>query len=299
MKQRIFGKAVVQLGAWGTSLYANDSACDLRGDYVEKLKSGKSNPEATQELLEEYQAVLEDPEEGALFWFALADTQWNYGRLLPEVKEKALYYLSRNEEQDRWAASGSKNFSAWQKTLLQLQEKLSSPQPKEKRVSPFRPYHCKWNLGDIFAYQLTSDYSKSLGYDRKYVAFRKVSEDTWYPMHVVPVIQIYLWMGDEIPTIDSLKELPVLPSFTKPQMVKDTPAKCLEKNLKLICESEKSIPKGNLVFVGNDLSEDIIPFQGHDHWTGYASIGWESSKYNHKFEHYVLDMYLAWKDQLK
>ena len=31
-----------------------------------------------------------DDEEEPSFWFALADTQWKYGRLLPEVKEKAI-----------------------------------------------------------------------------------------------------------------------------------------------------------------------------------------------------------------
>ena len=36
-----------------------------------------------------------DVEEEPLFWFALADTQWNYGRLLPEVKEQALAWLDK------------------------------------------------------------------------------------------------------------------------------------------------------------------------------------------------------------
>lgn len=33
--------------------------------------------------------LLEGEEDGPLFLFALADTQWKYGRLLPEVKEIA------------------------------------------------------------------------------------------------------------------------------------------------------------------------------------------------------------------
>ena len=77
----------MNMGAWGTSLYANDYASDIRGDYVDKLKRGKSNEEATQELIKANQEIMGDIEEEPLFWFALADTQWNYGRLLPEVKE--------------------------------------------------------------------------------------------------------------------------------------------------------------------------------------------------------------------
>ena len=37
-----------------------------------------------------------------------------------------------------------------------------------------------------------------------------------------------------------------------------------------------------------------MPFRGHNYWTGYRAVGWESSKYNTKFEHYVIDVYTAW-----
>ena len=31
-----------KMGTWGTGLYSNDSACDIRGDYIDKLKRGKN-----------------------------------------------------------------------------------------------------------------------------------------------------------------------------------------------------------------------------------------------------------------
>ena len=147
------------MGAWGTSLYANDCAGDIRGDYVDKLKRGKTNLEATRELLAENQEILADPEEAPLFWFALADTQWNYGRLLPEVKEKALLYLSREQEWERWKESGEKQLQAWKITLTKLREKLETTQPPEKRVSQYRLYRCQWQLGDVFAYRFTGSYA--------------------------------------------------------------------------------------------------------------------------------------------
>ena len=71
---------------------------------------------------------------------------------------------------------------------------------------------------------------------------------------------------------------------------------CILHKIKLISESEKAIPRNNLIFLGNLPGDDIIPFRGKDYWTGYQEVGWESSKYNTKFEHYVIDMYLAWCD---
>ena len=41
---------------------------------------------------------------------------------------------------------------------------------------------------------------------------------------------------------------------------------------------------------------DLIPFRGYEYWTGYPDIGLESSKYNHKIEHYIIDMYQAWTE---
>lgn len=41
------------MGTWGTSLYDNDSTSDIRGDFLDKLKRGKTNEEATRELVDE------------------------------------------------------------------------------------------------------------------------------------------------------------------------------------------------------------------------------------------------------
>ena len=67
--------------------------------------------------------------------------------------------------------------------------------------------------------------------------------------------------------------------------------------MKLISESEKVISKQNLRFLGNLPGNDFIPFRGHNYLTGYCAVGWESSKFNTKFEHHIIDMYLAWTDE--
>lgn len=269
------------MGVWGTSLYANDSTCDIRGDYVDKLKRGKSNEIATQELIEQSQSYINDTEDGPLFWFALADTQWNYGRLLSFVKEKALYFIPKEKELRRWDEAGKKAHDAWVQTLNKLEIKLNSPQPPEKKVSKYRFYECKWKLGDVFSYRLSGSYSEEKKLYGKYVLFRKVSEDTWWPGHIIPVVQIYNWMGDEIPRLDIIPTLSLLPMRLRP----------IGYQAKLISESEKSIPKDALSFIGNYSSDDLVPFRGHEYWTGYVPLAWESSKCNTKFEEYVINMY--------
>lgn len=94
------------MGAWGTSLYSDDFACDIRDDYVEKLRRGKTNEEATQEMIDENQSSVENTEDEATFWLALADTQWNYGRLLPDVKEKAMLFVNQDTMAECWSECG-------------------------------------------------------------------------------------------------------------------------------------------------------------------------------------------------
>lgn len=282
------------MGAWGTSLYANDTSCDIREEYVDKLKRGKTNEEATQELIEQNREIEGDVEEEPLFWFALADTQWNYGRLLPSVKERAMFFLERSEELDRWRDAGEKKLNAWIQTLTKLKEKLNTPMPKEKKISKYHFYQCEWNLGDVFAYRFCGEYSKEKNFRGKYVVFRKVSEDTYWPGHIVPVVQVYKWIGEEIPQLEKIKSKGLLIQNFMPVTLLYRPDMEQKYSIRLIATSAKEIPKDNLTFIGNLSGDDLIPFQGHDCLTDNMSVGWEEKGYNNSFEKFIIDRYLAW-----
>ena len=276
------------MGAWGTSLYANDSASDIRGDYVDRLRQGQSNEEVTQELIKMNQDIMGDVEEEPLFWFALADTQWNYGRLLPKVKEKTLFFLSQDGELQRWKESGEKQLNAWIKTLEKLKEKLLTPQPAEKKVYKYRLYQCKWNLGDVFAYQLNSEDSKEKGVFGKYIVFRKVSEDVLWPGHIVPSVNVYQWIGSDIPSLDEVKQMTLLPQKWLPVVYEKKPNKEKEYLFNLLTESERAIPKDKLKFIGNLPGNDFIPYRGPKYYSGNQGAFWN------QFEKKILKQYFAW-----
>lgn len=282
------------MGAWGTALYANDTTCDIRDDYIDKLKRGKNNEEATKELIEQNADIEGDSEEEPLFWYALADTQWNYGRLLPEVREKALFFLEQKSELERWQDEGGRELSLWVKSLKELKEKLNSPQPEKKKVSIYRFYQCPWKLGDVFAYQFCGDYSKENGFYGKYVFFRKVSEDTYWPGHIVPVVQVYKWISEDIPKVNEMKTKDLLIQNFMPATVTFKPDIERKYSIKLITTSKKMISEKNIIFIGNLPGDDLIAFQGHDYLSDYISVGWDGKGYNNSFEKYIIDRYLAW-----
>lgn len=83
------------------------------------------------------------------------------------------------------------------------------------------------------------------GFYEKYTVFRKVSEYSWWPGHIVPVVQVYKWVGDNVPSLDKLSSFGILPtSYDLDLSTEESPDGIL-----LISESDKAIPKDNLMFL--------------------------------------------------
>ena len=289
-------KGGVDMGAWNTSLYGNDTARDVKGDYVHKLRSGKSDQEAMEAMLVEYERTKDDEDEGPLFWLALADTQWEYGRLTEPVREKALQLLAQGVDQERWSEAGAEKLEAWNETCRALGEKLRSPQPPRKRIRPYKLYQCPWALGDVFAYRFSCVSSREKGFAGKYVVFRKVGEDTWWPGHRIPVVRLYRWIGENIPPLDQLAGYGLQEVGVYPTILLRYPDWAGEYSLGLITESAKDIPQENLTYLGNLPGEDLSLPPDELHTESYVdtTVGWDGSKYNRWFEEYVLKMYLLW-----
>jgi hypothetical protein len=69
------------MGTWGTALYSDDLAADLRADLRECFGDGLSPSAAVDKLISEYSSSLTDSDESPVFWLAIADTGWRFGRL--------------------------------------------------------------------------------------------------------------------------------------------------------------------------------------------------------------------------
>ncbi len=188
------------MGAWGTKLYQDDVAQDVKEQYKESLKKGKSNEEATQQVFDDYRPMLNDIDDGPVFWFALAETQWSLGRLLPEVKEQALACIDKGTDQARWERENPKKAPERKKILEDLRIKLNSPMPPMKKISQPKSYKCEWKIGDVYAYKLESDYAREKGVYGRYFLFQKIGETVCYPEHIIPVVWVKITDGDVLPS---------------------------------------------------------------------------------------------------
>lgn len=156
------------MGTWGTGLYQDDDTCDIKEEYLNYLRIGKTNEEALQEVISDNEEMIKDDETGPLFWLALADTQWKYGRLTNDIRDRALEVIYSGKDLERWKED-RKLFEKRKKVLEDLKQRLNTEQPTEKKVSKMKFERPNWKVGDVILYQLLNEDLKKHKYYQKYV----------------------------------------------------------------------------------------------------------------------------------
>lgn len=179
------------MGTWGTGIFDDDDAADVKEDYRDLVADGNSGEQATDILLNKWKSDLED----TVFWLALAATQWACGRLEDRVKSHALEIISSGADLNRWKEAGDNNALRKRTAVLErLRIQLSSQQRKQTKIR--KPYRSTtdWERGELIAYNLESG---------KRIIFRVlgVKEDKG---GAYPVCEILDWIGDSIPDLSEL-----------------------------------------------------------------------------------------------
>ena len=235
------------MGAWGVSILSDDYARDIIADYLEMLRKKNSPEDATKKLIERERTVF-GTEDEITFWAALAIKQWKLGELLPSVKEHALEALENDAEDDRWRDTKTKEARA--KAVEKIRQTLLSDPPPKKKVYGHRVYRCPWQLGDVFAYQFHDPIAKERGVEGKYIVFRKITETTSWPGNIEPVVEIYRWIGDTIPTLEAVQSLPTMPMKS---------AARLSPLVDIMTSSKREVPMEYLTYIGNIQDDSLFP----------------------------------------
>lgn len=263
------------MGAWGPGLYQNDTAKDVKSHFLDQLRWGKTAEQITNEMIGQFQEALLDSQDGMDFWCALADVQWDNGRLLSAVKEHAIACLTKEDMLLDWKEAPKKIVSKRRQTLEKLLEKLNTPQPPERRVSQYKLYQCPWNIGDVFALSVDRAFDPTCGSNEKKLLIEIIDFTEWHPGHRIPVV--YLKIAEDVGTpltTASYNEIPYLITRTNKverdflMFLKQTPGehskvdymlscmdeqdRFMEYRIGIITRSKRVIPK-DLQFVGNFL----------------------------------------------
>ncbi|HEY2584379.1 MAG TPA: hypothetical protein VGI81_01290 [Tepidisphaeraceae bacterium] len=190
------------MGTWGTAIFADDTAADVRDDYRDMIASGMSDAEAHAQVRDKYLDVSPEhrPHVEPLFWVALARTQWGLGRLEEETKNKAIDIIDSGSDVERWRDLGASTADLTKRACVldDLRERLTGPQPPRKSVRPRRKQVSRYQVGDVIRFTLSSG---------NCVLFRITSiyrdRDGEHP-----VAEILDWIGISLPAEAELATLP-------------------------------------------------------------------------------------------
>jgi hypothetical protein len=188
------------MGTWGTGIFSDDNAADLRDDYRDFIGDGLSSPEATDRLLAEWgSSISREPEYAATFWLALAVTQWKCGRLEDRVKANALAAIDGGSAMRPWLAG---KLERKRKSVLEaVRQQIESPQPPPRKIPKRIRAACEWEPTELIGYRLLSG---------DYIILRVV--------HLVsdkggvyPDCEPLDWQGKEFPPREIIDNLPIRP----------------------------------------------------------------------------------------
>lgn len=141
------------MGVWGTGIFDDDLAADVKDHFTTLISEGLDPVKATRQLKTDMAEVFGDGEETLVLWLSLAATQWKLGCLLDPVRNKAIRIIDSGKELKRWVDTGPGDVKRREKHLAKLKEKLLSPQPKPRKIRTRVRSSTSFQAGDIVRFQ--------------------------------------------------------------------------------------------------------------------------------------------------
>jgi hypothetical protein len=221
------------MGSWGTAIFSDDVAADVRADWREGILDRIPPEELTAKLINSYAAQADDPDDGVVFWLALAAAQHETGRLGPDVRETALDILDRGGDVIRWEEEDPGLAKQRQQGLDRLRVKLAGPQPAPKRLKRQVPHGVAFNVGDAVLL-------RSPGGKRAIVVVVG-HKPAWPKGTENPVVELLLWKDTgELPTREFMATAPPLHTDSEvPNPFRQGPAR-IRPNLFNVLTAQKA-----------------------------------------------------------
>jgi hypothetical protein len=140
------------VGAWGTAIFSDDLAADIRGDWRDHIGDGMSPEAATRQIVADYAAAIADAEESGVVWLALALSQWRTGRAVSDVLARAIDVIDSGSDLRRWKQD-PRRLKARAQVLARTREQLLSQPPAPRRIPRRRRSQTPFGPGDVLMYR--------------------------------------------------------------------------------------------------------------------------------------------------
>lgn len=143
------------MGSWGYGVRQDDFVLDVIGAFEDLLKAGRSVSEATAAVKSQFAAETMNADDGPLFWIAVADVQWTYGKLDPQIRDHVREDLDSGRSLAAWTES-ERGLSRRKAALEKFVSKISEPNPRPRRLPKVVVRAPKFRPGDCLSIRLSS-----------------------------------------------------------------------------------------------------------------------------------------------
>jgi hypothetical protein len=195
--QAIMGRMSID----NAGIFGDDVAVSTRSGYLELIDKGLSPEQATAQLVEDSDGLLEEDDSYRCpFWLGLADTQQSRGELLPDVKAAALAVIGDGTDLRLWAKDPEEDRAARARALEELRARLDTKAPAKSRATRKRLLPSPWKNDEVFAWELAPGKLALLH------VFAMIKD--------APVLYAFDWTGAMVPDLEVIRELQLKPSKT-------------------------------------------------------------------------------------
>lgn len=112
------------MGAWDIGIFDDDLALDIKSEFENYLAEGLNVKQATKQILENYEDVLEDEDESPIVYLSLAALQLEQGEVATKIRKKTIKLIESGQALERWEESDETAFKQRKNVLNALKEQL-------------------------------------------------------------------------------------------------------------------------------------------------------------------------------
>lgn len=143
------------MGAWGTAILSDDTAQDVYSDYMDRYDENVDVTEIRRRLEAENAEVIADPDDGPVFWLALAKAQWMCGVLDADILQRVTEIVLQDIGLERWAEEGPKLLKQRKQVLEKFLAEITVPRPKPRKRKTWSVKPAIFQPGDCLAIRLS------------------------------------------------------------------------------------------------------------------------------------------------
>lgn len=139
------------MSTWSTGILADDDAQDVYDEFKRLFDTGK-DAATIRKKLERACRPGADEDDGTVFWFALAQVEWDHGVLEKEVLAKVREIVQANIGLERWREQGPRAVAARKKVVSAFLKKIQTPKknPRRSPASKSKPPKKASKKGSIY-----------------------------------------------------------------------------------------------------------------------------------------------------